>query len=175
MLRIFCKKEKMGWFYENMDNNCVWPAMQLYEKLQVSTHHFYLDINPFIMWSGGGELTASPEFIESIKNLDGRNILQNRKAFNMNKIDPQPTKKELYHRLLNVCTVVPSLYMRQIGQRDSIKEPMVVRRQQMLVAWGSEEKRRNFIDKGDRTLVSHLYYSKTERSGDSWITPFRWA
>ncbi|KAI5467020.1 hypothetical protein BGZ63DRAFT_346918 [Mariannaea sp. PMI_226] len=173
MLRIFCKKEKLPWFYENMENNCVTPAMQLYEKLQVSTHHFYLDINPYIMWSSGGELNGSPEFIDSIANLDCRNILQNRKAFNVNKIDPQPTKKELYHRLLNVCTVVPSLYMRQIGQRDAIKEPIVVRKQQMLVAWGTEEKRRSFMENGDRTLVSHLFASKSERIGEGWIS--RWA
>ncbi|KAK7425240.1 hypothetical protein QQZ08_008260 [Neonectria magnoliae] len=174
ILKVFCKKEKMGWFYEQMDDNCVTPAMKLYEKLQVSTHHFYLDINPYIMWSPGGELNASPEFIDSLKNLDCRNILQNRKAFNLTKLDPQPSKKELYHRLLNVCTVVPSLYMRQIGQKDSIKEPIVVRKQQLLVAWGSEEKRNAFIEKGERTIISHLFHSKSERAGESWSSLVRW-
>ncbi|KAH7156956.1 hypothetical protein EDB81DRAFT_788456 [Dactylonectria macrodidyma] len=174
ILKVFCKKEKMSWFYEQMDDNCVFPAMKLYEKLQVSTHHFYLDINPYIMWSSGGDLNASPEFIDSIKNLDCRNVLQNRKAFNLAKLDPPPSKKELYHRLLNVCTVVPSLHMRQIGQRDSIKEPIVVRKQQMLVAWGDEDKRRAFIEKGERTIVSHLFHAKSERAPEGWTAQFRW-
>lgn len=174
ILKVFCKKDKLGWFYDQMDENCVWPAMKLYEKLQVSTHHFYLDLNPYIMWSSGGDLNGSPEFIDSLKNLDCRNILQNRKAFNLAKLDPSPSKKELYHRLLNVCTVVPSLYMRQIGQKDSIKEPMVVRKQQMLVAWGDEEKRKAFTEKGERTIVSHLFHAKSERQPDSWTAQFRW-
>ncbi|KAM0426956.1 hypothetical protein ACHAPT_007854 [Fusarium lateritium] len=168
ILRIFVKKEKWQWFCENLSERCVGPAMKLYEKMQVSTHHFYLDINPYIVWAGG-ELSASPEFIDSVQKLDCQNILKNRKAFSLDKLDTPPSKKELYHRLLNVCTIAPALYMRQIGQRDAIKEPMVVRKQQMLVAWGPEEKRRAYRDNGEQTLVSHLYSSKS--LGEGWA-PF---
>lgn len=174
ILKVFCKKDKYQWFCENMEGNCVSPAMKLYEKMQVSTHHFYLDINPYITWGSGGDFNTSPEFVDTLKNLDCRNVLQNRKAFNINKLDPQPSKKELYHHLLNICTVFPALLMRQIGQKDAIKEPMVVRKQQMLVAWGAEEKRNKFVENGDRPLVSHLYFHKSERQGESWTTPFRW-
>ncbi|KAF4461316.1 hypothetical protein FALBO_11891 [Fusarium albosuccineum] len=167
-LKIFFKKDKWQWFCENLSERCVGPAMKLYEKMQVSTHHFYLDINPFIVWMGG-ELNTSPEFIDSVKKLDCKNVLKNRKAFSLDRLDPPPSKKELYHRLLNVCTVVPALYMRQIGQRDAIKEPMVVRKQQMLVAWGPEEKRRAYRENGERTLMSHLYSVKG--SGEGWA-PF---
>ncbi|KAM5351867.1 hypothetical protein ACJ41O_004590 [Fusarium nematophilum] len=168
LLKMFCTKEKWQWFCENMSEQCVVPAMKLYEKMQVSTHHFYLDINPYIV-RHGSDLTMSPEFFDSIRTLDCKNVLQNRKAFNVDKLDPSPSKKELYHRLLNVCTVVPALYMRQIGQRDAIKEPMVVRKQQMLVAWGAEDKRRAYQDSGERTIVSHLYAHKG--SGEGW-SPF---
>lgn len=168
ILRIFCKKDKFTWFCQNMEDNCVKPAMALYEKIQVSTHHFYLDIQPYISWSGS-RLSLSPEFVESIDKLDCRNILQNRKAFNMAKLDPQPTKKDLYVNLLNVCTVVPALYIRQIGQRDAIKAPAVVRKQQMLVAWGPEEKRDKFTEEGDPSLVSHLWFPKSRKRGDGWL------
>ncbi|RSM07592.1 hypothetical protein CEP52_005158 [Fusarium oligoseptatum] len=168
LFRIFIKKDKWTWFCENLSDRCVGPAMKLYEKMQVSTHHFYLDINPYIVWSGG-ELSASPEFIDSVPKLDCQNILKNRKAFSLDKLDTPPSKKELYHRLLNVCTIAPALYMRQIGQRDAIKEPIVVRKQQMLVAWGPEEKRRVYRDNGEQTLVSHLYSSKS--MGEGWA-PF---
>lgn len=106
ILRIFCKKDKFQWFCQNMEENCVKPAMALYEKIQVSTHHFYLDIQPYIAWSGS-RFSLSPEFVENVEKLDCRNILQNRKAFNMAKLDPRPTKKDLYLNLFNVCTVVP--------------------------------------------------------------------
>ncbi|KAF5021425.1 hypothetical protein F66182_6519 [Fusarium sp. NRRL 66182] len=165
ILKIFFKKEKWQWFCENLANQVVVPAMKLYEKMQISTDHFYLDINPYIVWDEG-QLTTSTEFIDSITKLDCKNVLQNRKAFNAERLDPAPSKKELYHHLLNVCTVVPALCMRQIGQRDAVKAPMVVRKQQMLVAWGSEEKRHAYQGKGDRTLVSHLYaYKGKEKVG----------
>lgn len=146
--------------------------MKLYEKMAVSTHHFYLDINPYISWRGNGagsdRFSLSTEFVDSVKDLDCRNVLHNRKVFNITKMDPMPSKTELYHHLENVCTITPALYIRQIGQKDAIKEPAIVRKQQLLVAWGSEEKRREFQKKGDRTLVSHLYDLKMERSGEGW-------
>jgi len=165
ILKIFIEKDQFHSFCQNTCQRVVMPAMKLYEKLQISTNHFYLDINSFIVRSGG-ELTTSTDFIDTLKNLDCKNVLQNRKTFNVDRIDPPPSKKELYHRLHNVCTVVPALYMRQIGQRDAIKEPIVVRKQQMLVAWGPEEKRRLYQENGDRTLVSHLYGYKG--TGEGW-------
>ncbi|KAM0249120.1 hypothetical protein ACHAP5_003060 [Fusarium lateritium] len=164
ILKIFFKREQFQWFCENLSKRVVVPAMKLYEKFLISTNHFYLDINPFIVRSGG-ELTTSTDFVDTVRKLDCRNVLQNRKAFNVEKLDPPPSKKELYHRLQNICTVVPALYMRQIGQRDAIKDPIVVRKQQMLVAWGPEEKRRAYQDGGERTLVSHLYAFKGAAEG----------
>jgi hypothetical protein len=173
LLRIWVKKDKFQWFFDNMEENCITPAMKLYEKLQVSTHHFYLDVNPYIMWGPGGELSTSTDFLDNLRNLDCKDVLKSRKAFNIARMDPEPTKKELYHHLLNVCTLAPALYMRQIGRRDAIKEPVLVRRQQMLVAWGPSEKRDKFKENGDRTIVSHIYCLRTERERlESWAPKF---
>lgn len=173
ILKIFCRKDQYSWFCTNLDKNCIQPAMELYEKMQVSTHHFYLDINPYIAWGHGGDFTISPEFIDSLDKLDCKNILQNRKAFSLAKLDPAPSKKELYHRMLNICTVVPALFMRQIGQKDAIKEPTIVRKQQMLVAWGPEDKKQKFVEEGERPIVAHLYFTKADRPAEGWA-PFRW-
>ncbi|KXH56693.1 hypothetical protein CSAL01_10934 [Colletotrichum salicis] len=176
IFKIFSRKDKMDAFYKSFEQVCIKPAMQLYEKIQVSTNHFYFDINPYIVWGGDDELQTSPDFLDSLQDLDCKNILQNRKAFTLAKIDPQPTKKELYHHLLNICTLTPALYMRQIGRKDVIKEPQLVRRQQMLVAWGPQAKRDKFQENGDRTLLSYLYYAKTDRErqeAGGW-TNFRW-
>jgi predicted nuclease with TOPRIM domain len=170
ILKIFFKKDQFNWFCQNTCQRVIVPAMKLYEKLQISTNHFYLDVNSFIV-RAGGELTTSTDFIDTLENLDCKNVLQNRKTFNLGKLDPTPSKKELYHRLHNVCTVVPALYMRQIGQRDAIKDPIVVRKQQMLVAWGPEEKRNAYQENGDRTLVSHLYGFKG--TGEGWTSFLR--
>lgn len=146
--------------------------MKLYEKLQVSTHHFYLDVNPFMAWSTNGNLMSSAEFLDTLNTLDCRNVLQHRKAFNLAKLDPEPTPTELRHDLVNVCTVVPALMMRQVGQRDAIKEPVTVRKQQMLVAWGPEEKRRKFMENGEATIVAHLFQAGRGQGG-GWSSAFR--
>ncbi|KAK1723585.1 uncharacterized protein BDZ83DRAFT_720573 [Colletotrichum acutatum] len=176
IFKIFCRRDKIDAFYRSFEQICIKPAMQLYEKIQVSTNHFYFDINPYIVWGGDGEMQTSTDFLDNLQDLDCKNILLNRKAFNLARIDPRPTKKELYHHLLNVCTLTPALYMRQIGRKDVIKEPQLVRRQQMLVAWGPQEKRDRFQENGDRTLLSHLYYAKSDRErqeAGGW-TNFRW-
>ncbi|GFP52623.1 hypothetical protein TASIC1_0001077500 [Trichoderma asperellum] len=169
VLRIFCKKDKYQWFCQNMEERCIRPAMALYEKLQIATHHFYLDIQPYISWSGN-HIAHSQEFYECVENLDCKNILHNRKAFNMNKLDPRPTKTDLYDNLLNVCTVVPALYIRQIGQRDAIKAPSIVRKQQVLVAWGPGEKREKFTEGADESLVHILCLPKARKKGESWLS-----
>ncbi|OHW89605.1 hypothetical protein CSPAE12_11829 [Colletotrichum incanum] len=176
IFKILCRKDKMEWTVKNFGEHCVKPAMQLYEKMLVSTNHFYFDINPYIMCGPNGEIQTSPDFFDNLQHLDCKNVLQNRKAVNLAKMDPPPSKMELYHNMLNVCTLTPALYMRQIGRNDSIKEPQVVRRQQMLVAWGPQDKRVKFRETGDRTLLYHLYCARSDRErqeAGGWTT-FRW-
>ncbi|KAF6833718.1 hypothetical protein CMUS01_06465 [Colletotrichum musicola] len=174
---ILCARGKEESFHRQFEKHCIKPAMMLYEKMQVSTHHFYFDMNPYIMWGPEGELLSTPDFVDNLHDLDCRNILQNRKAFNVTKMDPPPTKRALYEHLLNVCTLAPALMMRQVGRKDVIREPQVVRRQQMLVAYGPVEKRDSFQKDGDQTLLSHLCSAKSEREraeAGGW-SPFRWA
>ncbi len=33
LLKVFVKKDRLQWFFQNLDANCVRPAMKLYEKL----------------------------------------------------------------------------------------------------------------------------------------------
>ncbi|KAK0389790.1 hypothetical protein NLU13_3363 [Sarocladium strictum] len=159
-LKILCKKVDWDAFCKDISASCVQPAMQLYEKMQVSTHHFYLDINPMMAWRRDGSLITSPEFYDSVHQLDCQNILKNRKTFSLAKLDPQPSSKELSQGLLNVCAVTPALYMRRAGQRDAMKEPTLVRKQHSLVAWGPEEQRQEFLERGERTIAAQLLFSK---------------
>ncbi|KAM0285773.1 hypothetical protein ACHAQH_001234 [Verticillium albo-atrum] len=174
LLGIFCTRGQLEAFYEGFVHECVRPAMQLYEKILLSTHLFYLDHTPYIVGPrnnlGGVEL--SPAFLEHLSEdkLDCKNIVQSRKTFNPRKLSPEPTRKELYHNIEIVCMVAPALYMRQIGGQDAIREPDLVRKQQMLVVWGSEEKRNKYKKGGERTLMN-VICSSNEREGWSGL---RW-
>ncbi|KAH7250090.1 uncharacterized protein BKA55DRAFT_594251 [Fusarium redolens] len=145
ILEVFSKGEDPHSCYQDLIDLAVYPAIKLYEKLQVSTNHFYLDISPSIA-GVDGELNTTSRFIDLLMRLDCKNVLQNRKRFNLQKLDPPPSEQDLYHN----CTI-------QVGQRDAIKNSTVVRKQKILVAWGSEEQRRAYQDNGCRTLISHLY------------------
>ncbi|KAF4424472.1 hypothetical protein FACUT_10326 [Fusarium acutatum] len=86
--------------------------------------------------SVGGELHPMPRLTDSLMRLDCKNVLQNRKGFNLRKLYPPPSEEDLYHNLHSVCTVVPALGMRHVGQGNALKSPIVIRKQQILVAWG---------------------------------------
>ncbi|KAL8377884.1 hypothetical protein RB595_008527 [Gaeumannomyces hyphopodioides] len=140
-------------------DGCVRPAIDLHEKLLVSTHHFYTTLDGYYVHGTkkeGSGLVTSPDLYPSLDKLDCRNILQNRKTVTRARIgadgsaDPQ-------RALRTVLALTPAVYVRQVGQRDMVKEPALVCKQQMLVAWGSQERREAFIRGGDKTLLAHLF------------------
>jgi len=135
------------------------PAIALHEKLQTSTHHYYLDLNH----TGNGPTAA---FLADLPNLRCENLLQNRKVFNVLKLDPQPSGPELRKNLMLVASTVPALYMRQVGRGSTIKDPVLVRKQQVLVAWGTEEQREQFMSDNGPTLVDQLLCAAP--TGNGW-------
>jgi hypothetical protein len=161
--KLFRKDREFAAFCYSCQDSVVKPALALHEKLLTSTHHFYLDTNPFIVWNRGQELEMSADFFENLDKLQCDDILRNRKHLHLAKLDPRPTVEDLKTDLTNVMTVCPGLYMRQIGKGDAIKAPVVVRKQQVLVAYGSAERKQKFMDKGERTLMSHIYFGHKER------------
>lgn len=163
-------------FYLGVQDECVRPAMILHEKIISAMHHFYTDINPYMVCNKDGFQTPY-EFYREVRSLQCQNVLQNRKKLQFDKMDPKPTPEELFQNLANVLALAPAVHMRQIGSGDSLREPVLVRKQQMLVAWGPPEKRNQFQEKADRTLIHQIFYSKpstNERSIESWAASWRW-
>lgn len=142
-------------------DECVRPAIDLHEKLLVSTHHFYTTLDSYYVHGtkkegggggGGGGLVTSPDLYQSLDRLDCKNIMQNRKTVSRARVEADPQRV-----LKNVLALTPAVYVRQVGQRDVVKEPALVCKQQMLVAWGSDERREAFVRGYDKTLLAHLF------------------
>ena len=172
------KHDELAWsaWLLNFQEHCVMPAMKLHEKFLTATHHFYCDLNPYMV-SSGNELQPSLEFFSNLHNLDCENVLQNRKRFVPAKMDPSPSMDDLLNDLTNVMTMIPGLYMRKIGQGDAIKEPTLVRKQQMLVAYGTRERRERVFTKASRTLLNQIYYARSERREgglESFVSSWKW-
>ena len=89
---------------------------------------------------------------QSLDRLDCKNIMQNRKTVSRARVEADPQRV-----LKNVLALTPAVYVRQVGQRDVVKEPALVCKQQMLVAWGSDERREAFVRGYDKTLLAHLF------------------
>lgn len=174
LFKVFNKEKDWNKLCLACQEEIIKPAVQLHEKLMTSTHHFYMDLNTYVVWNSSQSLEMSPDFMDDLPNLKCENILQNRKPFNVTKLEPRPTKEQLYRDLTNVATIVPALYMRQVGKGDIIKDPTAVRPQQMLVAWGPQEKRDRFVESGEPNVLHRLCFSrdKQERAeggvGHSW-------
>ncbi|KAG7125411.1 hypothetical protein HYQ44_001380 [Verticillium longisporum] len=175
LLGIFCSRDQTDAFCTGFVQQCVRPAMKLYEKILISTHIFYLDPTPYVAWvrDSTGDVELSSSFWEHVAEhkLECKNVLQNRKTFDPRKLNPEPTKRELCQNLEVVCMVAPPMCMRQIGRQNTVREPDLVRKQQMLVAWGSEEQRIKFKKGGDQTLISAIW-AVNKREGRAG---FRWA
>jgi len=119
----------------------------------------------------------SPDFMDNLSKLKCENILQNRRPFILSKLNPVPTREELCEDLVNVATIVPGLYLRQVGKGDAIKPPIVVRAQQVLVAWGTQEQREKFVNSNERTLMSQIFYLTRDRGLDGvfqWKNALPW-
>ncbi|EGY16491.1 uncharacterized protein VDAG_07655 [Verticillium dahliae VdLs.17] len=173
LLGIFCSRDQIDGFRAEFIQQCVRPAMNLYEKILISTHIFYLDPIPYVAWVHGskGDVELSSSFWEHVAEhkLECKNVLQNRKKIDLRKLSPEPTKRELCQNLEVVCMVAPSMCMRQIGRQNTVREPDLVCKQQMLVAWGSVEKRIKFRG-GDQTLISAIWEvnKRESRAGCRW-------
>lgn len=135
--------------------------MRLHETMQRATHYFHLDMAYFLEAGERGETLISPHFFDRVHQMECINILQNRKKFNIEK--EKPTPAELRMRMSPVCSVTPALVMHQGGQGDSIGDRIIVRKQQCLVAWGSEESKSKF-SRGPLTVVGTLLATK-DRDG----------
>ena len=164
--KLFLEDNEYKPFCVSCQEAVIEPAIRLHEKLLTSTHHFYLDTNPYILWNQQRELEMNPEFFQHLDDLHCENILQNRKQFVAEKLNPIPTFEELKVNLTNVLTVVPGLYMRQVGKGNAIKPPVVVRKQQILVAYGTPETMDRFRlmtkGTGQATLMSYIYFGQAE-------------
>ncbi|KAK4444403.1 hypothetical protein QBC34DRAFT_442508 [Podospora aff. communis PSN243] len=143
------------------------PAVDLHEKMQTSLHHYYVDRTPYLLQRPSGSDELDFEFYEGtfFRNLRENkmkfgDMLQSHKPFNPAKLNPTPTEQELVMNLFYVMTTVPALYMRRIGKGGEMSQPSLVRPECILVMWGSEEKRDDFIKEHKLTQMHRILTEK---------------
>lgn len=157
ILNVFARKVPPESICEAVLEQIVQPAMRLYEKIQLSTHHYYLDMTIYgTLNQSNRSFIVTEDFYDDMHKTDCIDLLRNRKKFNLEKENPSPA--ELHAKMEYLFTLYPALVMRQYGQGDSIREGVVVRKQGNLVAWGSQEARAAL--RIEKTLLLTVIHTK---------------
>lgn len=143
-LSIFCGSEDFEWFLDGTYENCILPAAKLNEKIMVSVHEVLPDIRIFTEVNQRGRFVTSPQFFASVTEMDCQNLLRDRKSFSLQKLDKTIQPGELEANLFCVCAVVPGLKLHRAGRGGRDSEPIVLRKQRVLMGWGTKEERRGF-------------------------------
>lgn len=149
--------------YISLDTKVISPAMKLHEKIQTSIHLYWFDLNEFGgLAAGGNDLARASELLDEFDQVDCDDIFRNRRRFNPAKLHDVTSRNEILHKLYPIGTLSPRLMMRQVGRGEIIKEPIVIRKQRTLIAWGTNETRMTRLEKEQLpTLMNAIYRIKT--------------
>lgn len=153
LLEIFCAETDRERFGTSCLEKVVKPAVQLQEKFLTLTHHFYVSIQSHTISNSCFELG---HFLDDIGDLSCENILDDRRHIKVSKEDLLSGNRRLPEKLVNVLTIAPALYLRQVERGNAVKSPIVLRKQHTLVAYGSREKLAEFMANGTQTLMDRI-------------------
>ncbi|KAM7203979.1 hypothetical protein V8F33_001950 [Rhypophila sp. PSN 637] len=171
IFKPFRKQQDKQEYYRSCLREIIMPALELDEAMSTSIHHYYLDLDPYANFNTKQELNiGAPDLIEKLSQLKLENILQNRKTLVLAKLQPCPSREEFQQMLVNVATIAPALRMKQVGMGDAIRPTTIVRPQHMLVAFGSQEQRENYLNNGEPTLITQVFHvlNNPSRGGSLW-------
>lgn len=122
---------------------------------------FYFDVNPCVCESPEGSVYTAEDFYYAAQGdvVAMENVIEARKKVKVGSASVADLRKNLRP----VITTSPALHVEQIGQDGKMKERVVVRKQEMVVSWGSREKMKAFM-KGERNLFHRLLFGERRLS-----------
>lgn len=141
--------------------------MKLNEKLLTSVHQCWKETGIYCVETRPGHISTVREFFTSLDTMDTEDLLQNRKTLNLSKMGANLSREEVEERLFYVCTIVPGLFMRRIGQKNKTGDAVVLRKQRTLVGWGTNEQRQDFCEGKVGSYACHLL-NWSERRPERW-------
>lgn len=159
-------------------------AIALHEKFLTSTHIYHISNEGYVYVLDNGVKVHKRAFLHDLEKSKCENIMQNRKLFSLEKMNPRPTLQQLDQGGFELVLVtVPALLMRQVGKADVVRESKVVRKQQALVSWmvpaPKPEGNDSHGGRGEgglskpvpehkRSLISQMFYPKQEKIWGGW-------
>ncbi|KAK1772787.1 hypothetical protein QBC33DRAFT_608211 [Phialemonium atrogriseum] len=161
-MKLFCQVvgRNLDTVYSSCMEVVVKPALELNEKFLTSTHHFYLNLRTYINRDHNGNLKMSNDFAKDLDKIKCENVLKNRRIIHVEKLDEQLVKDCIEGSFINILTVAPGLHMRQVGRRDTIEPPAVIRKQHVLVAYDGQKGRDHYLSGWQQHSLMGWVYSR---------------
>ncbi|KAH8677907.1 hypothetical protein BX600DRAFT_431217 [Xylariales sp. PMI_506] len=159
----------------SLENEIIRPAMLLQQKIQTSIHHFYFELSVYEFDSHAmAQLPRSALLLHELDKVECEDVLNNRKKIDITKVSPPPSREEALEHMYPICVTSPRLMMRQVGRGNVIRDPTIVRKQKVLVAWGPHELRAAMVRDEPQTLMNAIQNArKRTKTGDYGMT-FGW-
>lgn len=153
MIKLFDASANFDKLCDQLRNNCIEPAMRLYEKTLTYHHDICVSLNSFITKNDFGQYETSGQFYHALDELDCKDVYDNRKKFSMKKAPLPATAERSQARLERICAVALSLSMTRIGQEGTASETITIRKQQMLVGWDVDGANEQFCQQQSKNLI----------------------
>ncbi|OTA86923.1 hypothetical protein M434DRAFT_15688 [Hypoxylon sp. CO27-5] len=144
------EKNKAG-FEESISTNIIDPALKLHEKFLTSTNDFHLEMDH--SFRPGQKFNGE---VAQLRGLHCVDVAKNYRNFIIDKLDPKPSVEDLRRNLHILCSTHPALIVTEVGPGRSLKEPVVICKEQMLVAWIEHDGHQESILQQDHGLKSWL-------------------
>ncbi|KAL7619711.1 hypothetical protein AAE478_010253 [Parahypoxylon ruwenzoriense] len=135
---ISCDNNRRG-FLESISLQLVEPAISLHEKFLTSINEFRLDMAPI---PAGKKYNGSESQLNNLNCID---IASNDRKLTMEKLQPKPSTADIRKNLYVICSICPALTVIEAGRGRFLKEPAIVYKERLLVAWIDKEDKRETV------------------------------
>ncbi|KAI1412016.1 hypothetical protein F5Y13DRAFT_180377 [Hypoxylon sp. FL1857] len=127
-------------FENSISTNIIDPALRLHEKFLTSPNDFSLGMDP--TFRPGQRFNGELAQLKGLRCVD---IAKNHRNFVIDKLSPIPSEEDLRRNLQIIFSVRPALIVTKAGHGKSLKEPTIICKEQMLVAWIPQEGKEDSI------------------------------
>ncbi|KAI0533998.1 hypothetical protein GGR58DRAFT_505782 [Xylaria digitata] len=159
VLGFIPRPSKRAAFVGSISSQLIEPCISLYEQIQRSHEEFYLErVNPGTI----GSQDRPEELYQRLRDdgINCRNVAEFCAIFLTNKLQPEPTEKELERHLHILCSIRPALKAREF-QKSNGREAETLVKETVLVLWGPD-----LLQGGDPTeLKSETWLSRVYAHG----------
>ncbi|KAI2469103.1 hypothetical protein F4781DRAFT_431781 [Annulohypoxylon bovei var. microspora] len=148
LLGFIGQEKNQSTFMESIQSQIIDPALSLHEKFLTSTNDFRMGTH--ISTRAEQKFDGEAAHLSSLECTD---IASNHRKFLIGKLKPIPTIEQLREQLYIICSACPALIVIEFGRGQSLKDPYILCKEEMLVAWIPDDKSKLNLEHDSRSWL----------------------